>query len=319
MATLVFGGLGHVGSWVVHDLAARGEEVVVLDRASGLEGLGLDHLEPLSSRLRFESLDVLDTHSLFERMKAHEGRIDAVVFGVAVIAGPTFRDRPFRNIEINTVGLLNVLEACRILGVPKVVNLSSGAVYGDQPGGQTEETPFKATDLYGATKIANEVLAGQYGATYGMDVRQARLYFVYGPGKLPSRMHVLYQAMFGPLEGLSDVAAPSGGDQALDWTHVRDTAEGIVRLLDARDVAPGEAFNISCGVAVNHRDIVGQVSALLGRDSGMSIGDGAFFGRGAPLDISKARSRLGFEPRFADIREGLRDYRDWLARPGRAA
>lgn len=319
MATIVFGGLGHVGSWVVHDLAARGEEVIVFDRASGIEGLGLNYLKPFSSQLRCEGLDVLDTHSLFERMKAYEGQIDAVIFGIAVIAGPTFKDRPFRNIEINTIGLLNVLEACRILGVPKLINLSSGAVYGDQPGGQTEETPFKATDLYGATKISNEVLAGQYAATYGMDVRQARLYFVYGPGKLPSQMHVLYRAMFGPLEGLHDVTSPSGGDQGLDWTHVRDTAAGVVRLLDAENIVPGEAFNISCGVAVNHRDIVGHVSALLGQESGMLIGDGAFFDRGAPLDISKARSRLGYEPRFSDICEGLRDYRDWLVGAGQAA
>lgn len=312
MATLIFGGLGHVGSWIVHDLAARGDDVVIFDRSPTLHGLGLDYLEPLRERITLEAVDVMDAFTLFERMRAYEGRIDAVIFGIAVIAGPTFKDRPFRNIGINTIGMLNVLEACRILGVPRFVNLSSGAVYGDAPGGQTEETPLKATDLYGATKVANEVLAAQYGQTFGIDVRQARLYFVYGPGKRPSHMHALYQAMFGPLEGLRDVAAPTGGSQGLDWTHVRDTAAGIVALLDAKDIAPGEAFNISCGVSVNHRDIVGHVADLLGHDSGMSIGDGMFFLRGAPLDISKARTRLGFKPRFSDIREGLQDYRAWL-------
>lgn len=317
MATLVFGGLGHVGSWIAHDLAEQGDDVVIFDLgARGLEGLGLDYLKPFSDRLRFENVDILDVHTLFERMRAYEGQIDAVIFGVAVIAGPTFRDRPFRNIQINTVGMLNVLDACRILGVPKFVNLSSGAVYGDQPGGQTEDRPFLATDLYGATKVANEVLAQQYGQTYDMDVRQARLYFVYGPGKLPSRMHVLYQAMFGPLEGLSDVTAPSGADQELDWTHVRDTAQGVVHLLRGPANLAGEAVNISCGVAVQHRDVVGHVSDILGHDSGMAIGPGAFFDRGAPLSIAKARERLGFKPRFADIRDGLRNYYDWLQKAG---
>jgi nucleoside-diphosphate-sugar epimerase len=286
---------------------------VIFDRAPGLAGLGLDYLEPLADRLRFEAVDVLDTHTLFERMRAYEGKIEAVIFGVAVIAGPTFRERPFRNIQINTIGMINVLEACRILGVTKFVNLSSGAVYGDQPGGQTEATPYKATDLYGATKIANEVLAQQYSATYGIDVRQARLYFVYGPGKRPSHMHALDRAMFGPLDGLRGETAPAGGDQGLDWTHVRDTAAGVVALLDAEGIAPGEAFNISCGVSVNHRDIVRHVTDLLGYDSNMQIGDGLFFVRGAPLDISKAKTRLGFTPRFTDIREGLADYRNWLA------
>ena len=318
MATLVFGGLGHVGSWISHDLAARGEDVVIFDLgATGLDGLGLDYLKPYRDRLTFENVDVLDVHTLFERMRAYEGRIDAVIFGVAVIAGPNFAKRPFRHIQINTVGMLNVIEACRIFGVPRFINLSSGAVYGDQAGGQTEDLPVKVTDLYGATKASNEVLALQYGQTYGIDVRNARLYFVYGPGKLPSRMHVLYQAMFGPLEGPTEADSPKGGDQSLDWTHVRDTAAGVVALLDAPADVSGEAFNISSGVAVAHRDIVGHVADIVGHESKVTLGSGLFFERGAPLDISKARARLGFEPRFADIREGLRDYHAWLqgARP----
>jgi len=320
MAVLVFGGMGHVGSWIAHDLAAADEDVVIFDLgARGLAGRGLDYLEPHLDRLTFENVDILDTHTLFERMRAYEGRIDAVVFGVAVIAGPTFRLRPFRNVQINTMGMLNVLEVCRILGVPKFVNLSSGAVYGTAPGGQTETTPTIASDLYGATKVANETLAAQYGETFDIDVRQARLYFVYGPGKLPSTMHVLYQAIFGPLQGMRDVAAPAGGGQGLDWTHVRDTSQGVTRLLHApADVARGQAFNISSGVAVPHRDMMAAVTDIMGRDSGMTLGAGAFFERGAPLDVTKARTILGFNPRFDDIRDGLRDYHDWLKSVGKA-
>lgn len=313
MTTLVFGGLGHVGSWIVHDLVARGEEVAIFDAgAARYDSLKIDYLEPYRDRFTLEEVDVLDTHTLYERMRAYDGRIDAVIFGVAVIAGPHFAKRPFRHIEINTMGMLNVVEACRVLGVKKFVNLSSGAVYGNHPGGQTEQTPYMATDLYCATKIANEVLALQYGATYGMDVRNARLFAVYGPGKLPSRMHVLYQALFGPLEGLKGISSPAGADQAMDWTHVRDTAVGVVRVLDVEGIA-GESFNISCGVPVEHRTILAEVAQMVKSDSGITVGPGKLLDRGAPLDISKAKSVLGFEPRFANIRDGLADYRDWLA------
>jgi nucleoside-diphosphate-sugar epimerase len=320
MTTLVFGGMGHVGSWIAHDLVADGDDVVIFDLgARGLEGRDLGYLAPYIDRLTFEDVDVLDPHTLFERMRAYEGRIDAVVFGVAVIAGPNFQLRPFRNIQTNTVGMLNVLDVCRILEVPKFVNLSSGAVYGTAGGGQTETTPQIASDLYGATKVANETLATQYGATFDIDIRHARLYFVYGPGKIPSRMHVLYQAMFGPLEGLSKIEAPTGGSQGLDWTHVRDTSQGVVRLLNApAEMARGQAFNISCGVSTPHRDIVGHVSDILGANSGIQMGDGNFFERGAPLDISKARNQLMFKPHFTDIRDGLRDYRNWLTQAGHA-
>ena len=142
-------------------------------------------------------------------------------------------------------------------------------------------------------------------------MRNARLYFVYGPGKRPEVMHALYQAMFGPLAGMKDVASPNGGDQALDWTHVEDTAAGIVALLNAEGMN-GEAVNISCGVAYEHPDIVARVTALLGEQSGMTLGPGPFVPRGAPLDITKARTSLGFEPKYADIDAGLADYKAGL-------
>lgn len=316
MAVLIYGGLGHVGSWVARKLVDRGSSVIVFDTGVPASGeTGIDYLDEVRDKLVFERVDVLDVHTMFERTRAHAGEIEAVVYGVAVIAGPTFKDRPFRNVSINTTGLVNALEMNRIFGIPGFVNLSSGAVYGDQPGGQTEETPMKPTDLYGATKVANEVLALQYGATFGFDVRNARLYFVYGPGKRPAHMHALYRAMFGPLDGARDIASPNGGDQALDWTHVEDTAEGVARLLEVEGLA-GESVNISCGTAWRNAEIVERVTRLLGHDSGATLGPGSFVARGAPLDISKARRLLGFEPRFAEIDAGLADYHHWLRRQG---
>ena len=312
MAILVFGGLGHVGSWVVHDLVARGDDVVVMDAgAEAFTSLGLDYLMPYADRFKRHAVDVLDTHALFEAMHAYDGRIDAVIFGVAVIAGPSFLKRPFRNIEINTVGMLNVIEACRILGVPKFVNLSSGAVYGNSAAGQTETTPYMATDLYCATKIANEVLALQYGATYGIDVRNARLMAVYGPGRRPSRMHALYQALFGPLEGLRGLSVDRGRDQAMDWTHVRDSARGVIAVMDAED-ARGESFNLSTGIAVAHAQIATWVEDIVGEPTGITLGPGKFLDRNSPLNVSKAHQRLGFRPQFPDMRDGLADYAAWL-------
>lgn len=312
MTVLVFGGLGHVGSWIVQDLAERGDDVAVFDAgAAAFDRLGLDYLERHRDRFALESVDILDTHTLFETMRAYEGRIDAVIFAVAVIAGPTFAKRPFRNIEINTVGMVNVIEACRIFRVPKFVNLSSGAVYGNSPSGQTESTPYMATDLYCATKIANEVLALQYGSTYGFDVRNARLMAVYGPGRLPSRMHELYQVLFGPLEGMRGLKVAKGGDQAMDWTHVRDSARGVVCVLDA-DNAAGQSFNISSGEAVSHQEIVRHVEEIVGEATHVEMGPGKFLDRNSPLNVAKAKDTLGFEPRFGDIRSGLEDYHRWL-------
>ncbi len=313
-AVLITGGLGHVGSWVAHDLARQGRKVIICDAAANqFDRLGLDYLQVVREQLVLESVDILDFQTLIEIMGRHAHELEGVIHGVSVIAGPFFQTRPYRHISINTMGALNVLEACRILGIRKVVNMSSGAVYGDAPGHQTEDTPYKATDLYGATKIAAELFGLQYANHYGLDVRNARLYFVYGPGKQPAHMHKVYQALFGPLDGIREVDAPNGADQMLDWTHVRDTAQGIVKLFE-KDKVDSRSFNISCGVPVQHRDIVELVAEVVGGPSNVKLGPGPFVVRGSPLDISRARDELDFEPEFTDIRAGLRDYRDWLAK-----
>ncbi|GGY06376.1 UDP-glucose 4-epimerase [Litchfieldella qijiaojingensis] len=312
MSVLITGGLGHVGSWVAYQLAKKGKKVIICDMAAGqFDRLGLDYLEEVRDNLVLESADVLDYHTMFEILQRHRDELEGVIHGVSVIAGPHFQQRPFKNISINATGTLNVLETCRILGIKKVVNMSSGAVYGDAAGPQSESTPYKATDLYGATKIAGELYGLQYSDTYGMDVRNARLFFVYGPGKRPSHMHKVYQALFGPLEGLDDIQAPNGSEQALDWTHVHDTATGIVQLFEQESVTHRN-FNISSGVTVDHLQIVEDVADIIGTHANVQLGPGPFVVRGSPLDISLAQQELGFAPKFTDIREGIQDYWQWL-------
>lgn len=312
MSVLITGGLGHVGSWVAYQLAKQGKRIIIADMAAGhFDRLGLDYLEEVRDQLVLESVDVLDYHSMFELMLRHRDDLEGVIHGVSVIAGPHFQQRPFKHISINATGTLNVFEICRILGIDKVVNMSSGAVYGDAAGPQNEATPYKATDLYGATKISGELYGLQYSDTYGMDVRNARLFFVYGPGKRPSHMHKVYQALFGPLEGLDDIQAPNGSEQALDWTHVHDTAAGIVKLFE-KDSVVHRNFNISSGVPVDHLKIVEHVADITGKRASVTLGPGPFVVRGTPLDITRAQQELGFTPKFTDIREGIRDYWQWL-------
>lgn len=312
MSVLITGGLGHVGSWVAYQLAKQGKQIIIADMAAGhFDRLGLDYLEEVRDQLVLESVDVLDYHSMFELILRHRDDLEGVIHGVSVIAGPHFQQRPFKHISINATGTLNVFEICRILGIDKVVNMSSGAVYGDAPGPQNEATPYKATDLYGATKISGELYGLQYSDTYGMDVRNARLFFVYGPGKRPSHMHKVYQALFGPLEGLDDIQAPNGSEQVLDWTHVHDTAAGIVKLFE-KDSVVHRNFNISSGVPVDHLQIVEHVADIMGKRASVTLGPGPFVVRGTPLDISLAEQELGFSPKFTDIREGIRDYWKWL-------
>lgn len=312
MTVLITGGLGHVGSWTAYNLAKSGKKVVLFDTAiKHFDSMGLDFLDEVRDNIILEYGDVMDFASTIETFRKYQNELEGVVHTVSMLAVPEFNTRPLKHISLNTMGTLNVLEAARIFEVKKFVNTSSGAVYGDTSGDLSEDTPYKATDIYGATKISSELFALKYGEAYGMDVRSARVYFIYGPGKKPSSMYPLYKGLFGPLEGIYKFKTEEGADQFVDFTHVKDVAQGMAKLYQA-EATPNRIYNISSGVAITMGEIVESVKKHLGKDTGVTLGPGVFLKRGAPLIIDRARRDLGYDPKFTDIKDGIEDYDSWI-------
>jgi nucleoside-diphosphate-sugar epimerase len=306
MAVLITGGCGHIGSWTAYHLAAEGEEVILADLRSALPA----HLQEVSGRITLEPCDVTSLADLLDCLRRHEGEIGTIIHTVAVM-GEFVQDHPHRNVSLNVNGFLNVLEAARLRGIGRVLYTSTGAVYGALEGIASEaEHPPEPADLYGATKTSAEYLGLQYGASFGLDVRIARVYFVYGPGKLPSTFIRLFRNTFGALEGLQGLEMERGREQELDFTYVEDVARGLVLLCRKEDPAY-RIYNIATGTPHS----VGETADLCARLSpyGVSarIGPGRMMPRCSALDISRAGKDLGFTPQTG-FEEGVRRYRDWI-------
>jgi nucleoside-diphosphate-sugar epimerase len=204
-----------------------------------------------------------------------------------------------------------MLEIARIFEIPKVVYTSTGAVYGAVPGTVAEDQyPPMPSDLYGATKVSCEYLGQQYANTFGFDFRICRVYFCYGPGKFPSRFIRLYQMAFGALEGLKGLRMDKGADQRLDFTYIEDAARGTALLYQAENLEH-QIFNIATGTP----NSVGKVAELAQQYSHfpvtVELGPGELMQRCEALDISRARTELGFKPQYS-LEEGIRRYADWL-------
>ena len=107
----------------------------------------------------------------------------------------------------------------------------------------------------------------------------------------------------------------SGADFRVDHVYVQDCVQGILHLLDA--VRPAhDAYHIATGQALSLGEIVRIIRELV-PGAKLSVGPGGYaFGksveavRKGALDISRARSEFGYEPRF-DIRRGLEAYVAW--------
>jgi len=306
MSFLITGGNGHIGSWIAYLLAKQNKESIIYDiKETELS----DYLESVKNKITFIKGDVLDFARLADIVKKNKNRIEGIIHTVAIM-GNFVSLNPHYNITLNINGTLNILEIARIFGIKKVIYTSTGAVYGKMDGIATEEKPVDPPDLYAASKVSAEFIGQRYEDKFGIDFRIARVYFVYGPGKLPSQFIKLYQLAFGALEGLKGLQSTAGSDQRIDFTYVEDTARGII-LLSEKEHIERKIYNIATGSS----NKVGEVIRLAKKYSHfpfeVEVGIGKLMKRCEALDISKAREDLGYQAKVG-IEEGIKRYSNWI-------
>jgi UDP-glucose 4-epimerase len=306
MAILVTGGLGHIGSWVCHEIVRRGGSVL----ATGRSRRRLSYLERFAEQIEFMSADVLDYASTYRIFKEREGRIEGIIHIAGLMGGPHFAAKPQYHIRINTMGTVDMLEAARAFDVDRFVYVSSGAVYGPREDTPSESDPMAPGDLYGAAKASAEFFGLQYANEFGLDFRAVRVYFAYGPGRYPSELYPLYNAIFGCLEGRTDVELPAGTDQAVDFTYVRDIAQAILMVYDAPTLEHRQ-YNATSGVCYNLPELIQEVARIASRRVEVNVGPGKIMPRGPSLNSTRLREELGFAPQY-DLARGVKEYSDWI-------
>lgn len=308
MAIIITGGYGHIGSWIAAEMAQEGKKLFLVDQAAP----NLDHLEPYKELITPVLANILDFPTLIDLVKNASEEIEGIIHTAAILDRSEVAARPHYSASINIGGTLNCLELARLFHLGRVVYTSTAGVYGRATGILNEEkNRERPNDFYGATKLAGEYLGLQYLNEFGVDFVCLRLYFAYGPGRLPSQRYPLYRALFGPLEGIGEIRLEKGADQRLDWTYVRDIAQAA-RLAFHASQLKERVFNISCGIAYTVSEVLEVVCRYSPIKPKIDIGPGMAFERGAPLDITRARSELGFEPRYF-IEEGVKEYARWLS------
>lgn len=165
MKILVTGALGQIGSELTTALKKiYGEKNVVTSdvRESAAEEF-----------LPYETLNVLDKSRLAEIVKKHDIK---VIYHLAAILSAAGEKNPNLCFDVNMIGLHNVLEVARELGIKQVNTPSSIAVFGPEtPRINTpQETVILPKTMYGLTKAAGELLCDYYVTKFGLDVRGVR-------------------------------------------------------------------------------------------------------------------------------------------------
>ncbi|MFC1972456.1 NAD-dependent epimerase/dehydratase family protein [Chloroflexota bacterium] len=320
MNVLVTGGLGVIGSWVTRQLLEEGHRPVIYENRTDplLVPDIIDDLEIVIG-------DILDLPTLIRTMKTY--RIQCVCH-LAGRLGQAAQANPWYSFQINAIGTLNVLEACRISEVERVVFTSSKAVYAIFTGEYTyptykpvnEDYPLypdaKRHGIYGTAKLTSELLCLQYYQEYALNYVALRFSPLYGIGRIARHGTIaIYNKMIENAMLNKPTIIPHGGDEKTDLISVKDAANSIVLACFSQNLEH-HVFNISNSQSYKLEDFANAVKAIF-PDAVIEIGPGldhvGIGPRYCVLDISRAKEELGFMPKYT-LEEGIKDYIDTMKR-----
>lgn len=250
-----------------------------------------------------------DIRSLDQVMDAVVGA-DAVVHLAAQTGVPSSLATPLLDMEMNVVGSVNVLEACRVSSVGRVVLASSAAPLGATPPPAHENVVPRPLSPYGASKLSMEAYASAWAGSFGVATYTLRFSNVYGPWSY-LKGSVVARWMKLLLDG-ENIRINGSGLQTRDFVHVDDICAAISLAVSGAGV-PG-LYQLGTGVETSVIDLAGHITSLFGK----TVSDCVEFGD--PLiadvprsycDIAKAREHLGYDPTNT-IPEGLLGTQKWF-------
>lgn len=235
--------------------------------------------------------------------------VDAVVHLAARTGVVPSVEDPAADFEGNTVATFRLLDACRRRGIERFVFASSGAAVGEVTPPIHEEVVPRPLSPYGAAKLAGEAYARAFAGSYGMRTVSLRFSNVYGPFSAHKKNAVpifIKRLLTG-----QPIVVYGDGTQTRDFIHVEDLCRAIHLSLLLED-ARGEVFQVATGVETSVLELVRLVERAVGAEAEVRFEPrrpGEVY-RSA-VDISKARSVLGFEPKVS-LEQGLGQTARWF-------
>lgn len=283
---LVTGGAGFIGSNLVDELLAQGQEVMVLDDFS--EG-------------KLENLDRWRNHKKIEVIRGSICDFDLVrraadhkewVFHLAAMSRiqPSITD-PLKAFQVNIMGTANVLEAARQGGCKRFVYSASSSAYGRNKIPCVEYMKPNCLNPYSLSKKNGEELVDLYCQLYGMSTVSLRYFNVYGPRHQEDGAYATVIAIFRRQKRLNQKLTVVGdGSKRRDFSFVSDIVRANMLAAMNRDVNG----IINVGTGKNYSIL--EVAKKIGGENIEFIPDRPAEAQATLADISRAKDLLGWSP-----------------------
>jgi UDP-glucose 4-epimerase len=304
---LVTGAAGFIGSNLVDRLLADGHVV------TGFDNFSTGQAEFLDGALRSPRFDLISGDLLDGDAPASAMRGADFVFHMAANADVRFgTEHPRKDLEQNTIGTANVLEAMRTCGVRRIAFPSTGSVYGEPAIFPTpEDAPFPVqTSLYAASKLAAEALIQAYCEGFGMQGYIFRFVSILGERYTHGHILDFYKQLSEHPEHL-DVLGD--GRQRKSYLYVLDCVDAMLLAIERGD-ARVNIYNLGTDEYCTVTDSIGWITERLGCVPQLHFAGGArgWVGDSPFIFLDCARIRaLGWRPRLS-IREAVMRTVDYL-------
>lgn len=306
---VVTGGAGFIGSNLTKELVARGYEVVVIDDLSSGSRQNL-----MQTPATLVEASILNRPALRMTMQG----ADTVFHLAASVGNKRSIDAPLLDSEVNVMGTVQVLEACREAGVRKIVYSSSAGIFGElQQVPIAEDHPIAPNTPYGASKLCAEKMCLAYAKLGYLDAVCLRYFNVYGPGqKFDQYGNVIPIFVFQMLQG-EPVTIFGDGEQTRDFIHVQDVVQANLRA--AFEYDNSGVFNLGSEQSLTINRLIEVIRSAVGVPVQVRHGDPRpGDARDSLADTRLARQQLGFAPQI-DFSEGIAEYVAWARESMRRA
>lgn len=302
--TLVIGGGGYIGSYLVPKLIASGRKVTILGRSKKPR-------YALPREAVYISGDFNHYELIDELIACHQ---EVILLAYATVPNTSF-ENPLGDLLQNLPSAVQLFSLVAERDAKLVLVSSGGTVYGDAIELPIDENhPTNPISPYGVTKLTLENYAYLYAATHGLKFVCLRPANAYGPGQRPfTGQGFIATAMASVMQGLP-VRIYGDSGAVRDYLYIDDLSEGILCALEKGKL--NEMYNLGSGVGLSNMDLIEAMRPFM-EEIGLEVKvehlpERTFDVRANVLDSTKLMKLSGWQPRVS-LSEGLKLTREWLA------
>ena len=294
--TLLIGGAGFIGEYMVPFLKEAGREVSVVGRSNLTK-------QYLKQSIQYFKGDFTSFDFIKPLIETHD---EIVLLAYASVPNTSY-DNPLADLQENLSPSVQLFIETAKLGKKLLLVSSGGTIYGEQNQEKIKESHGKRPiSPYGLTKLTLENYAFLYGVTHGLNFTVVRPTNAYGIGQMPFTGQGFIATAVASAKLRKNIMIYGESGTVRDYLYVTDLAKGIVDVLTKGELST--AYNISSGTGHSNLEIVTKLNQMLKKyDASLEVAhcpERPFDVKSNVLDNHKILKHTGWQPQI-DINKGL--------------